>query len=289
MTLLEVPGALDPGAWVFDAADLESVGVEFAPEQIALFEAAQHQAVGALHVGFPTDPCYRQFGAPLETMDTFGDRHMVVCPEVVTLTPRLLEPVLQATPNISRFPWLPGQTCEPTQSRYWGPDTQLHAPQGYRLWSLWPISCEEREDLLDAIRAWKVKHYMPLDLWYQVEHGNTTACEVLTELEGLDFDSHSHKEHLDSNFEPVSIDCADGEYWMEEFRQAHIRLDDDGLAIPLPLPPIRLDDPFLHERWEQLRMRSEINAHRAMSLLGPDDRFEVLRTERYYSPWLWLS
>lgn len=264
-------------------------GAVFDDVQLELYRMAQYQPMCALAVGFPNDPHTKVFEQPLFTMDDSDEETMVTLPQVVNISSEYVDEVLLHEPSVERFPWLPGRLLTPTNIREWGPDVAVGYPEGFRLWNLWPISEAQAEDVLDGTRLWRQQNYMLLEAYYACERGDMDPCDIVVENEGVPYDNHQHREHVDRYGDAVVIECADGEEWMEQFKRGHFRLDHQGLLVPRPMPDLKLCDPALQETWLHLRDLSAINSFRAITAIPPSDREAVLRTERYYSPWLWLS
>lgn len=290
MSTLVGPGTRDPGVWAFSVEDLAVHGVDFDEAQRELYRRTQYQPTRALAVGFPNDPQSGAFQAPLFTMDDAGADGVVVIPQVVNLSPAYADEVLQNQRYVDCFPWLAGRLLIPAGAREWEfqPAAKLGTPEGFRLWSLWPITEVQVEDVLDGTRLWLDENYHLLEAYYACERGDMDPCDIVVENEGIPYDDHQHREHLNSTTgEVIVIECADGEKWMEQFKRGHFRLDHQGLLVPKPMPDLKLCDPGLQQTWEHLRDISALSAYRAITAIPPADREAVLLTERHYSPWLW--
>lgn len=265
--------------------------MEFAPEQHHLFDQVRDgRRVMAMAVGFPRNPEHWQANHvdPLFTLDWDGNSSLVTMPAVVELDNHHVDAVYEHEgPPMMRFPWLVGRTLTPT-SGYYGPDVDIGSPESYRLWNLWPLQSWEAEEVLNGTRLWKEQNYDLLEAFYAADRGDADPCDIVIK-DGPAYDEHQHREHLNSNGDCVLIECADGEEWLEAYKQGHFRLDDDGLLMPLPLAEPRLSDRLLQDLWEHLRDTSALNAFRAVTVFNEKQRPAILRTERHYSPWLWSS
>jgi hypothetical protein len=294
MTMVDTPGALDPGAWRFGFDDLEAAGIVFADQQLEMYERASHEPIEAMLVDFPLDPepmspgRRKNLQMPLFTVDELGGSNILAVPGVVSLA-SIWDDRVSMHHSALRYPSLVGRQLIPTNSEVWGPDVSLEEPLHIRLWNLWPINDMQVEDVLDGTRLWRSNNYNLLAAWWACEQGKMDPCDIVTEHEGFPYDSHSHTEHIDLDGDATLLECHDGEYWLEQFAKTHFTLDDDGLTVPKPMPEIRLCDPELQQLWEYLRDSSAINAFKAIEMLPERHREAVLRTERHYSPWLWSS
>lgn len=294
MTMVDTPGALEPGAWRFGFDDLEAAGIVFADQQLEMYQQAQREPVEAMFVDFPLDPepmvpgRLKSLQMPLFTLDHMGESRILAAPGVVSVAPVWYDRAEKHHSSL-RYPSLIARQLIPTNSQVWGPDVSLEEPQYVRLWNLWPISDPQVEDILDGTRLWRSNNYNLLAAWWGCRYGRMDACDIITEHEGIPYDEHHHTVHTDVDGDLTLLQCHDADEWMDQFQTSHFTFDDDGLTVPKPMPEVRLNDPELHQLWEHLRDSSAINAYKAIEMLPERHREAVLRTERHYSPWLWSS
>jgi hypothetical protein len=273
------------GLWPFQVTPdlLEMAGCYYAPEQIALYEGTHGNEYGwlaspfALAVSYADDPRV-QYGRSHALMQ-LDENHFaspVLLPEVVALDWDHWVFLDRLDPTWRRFPTLPARTMFLDDG-----EPVLGGVDGYRLWNLWPLDDNaQAQRVLDATSLFYSEHLTPLKAYLQSEEDPSGICEQVGTPPATH--RHSYDEHGELVY------CYDGEAWKQSYAYHHLDLDDHGQVHPVSLPPVRgLRD--LEPVWQNLLTTSRICTQAGLTCFPAHERDRIRLSERYYSPWSWLS
>lgn len=192
-----------------------------------------------------------------------------------------------------RFPSLPTRYAEASP---WLMEAEYGGWEGMRIWDLWPSPHPEFGQVLhEGVCEWLEDEYMLYLEWMEVDRGEVDPCEYAEAHGGGSPDEH---EHVTRDGEPCEPDmkeydmatCQTGERIFFEVLESMSVPDPSGEGRVLkPWKPLELPQPFVDEDWRPLLASSRRNSQAALTAFPPWDRDEILRYEREYSPWLWLS
>lgn len=288
------PPTQDPGGRLFeyDLDDLAEVGVRLPEEQIHLLEQCiDGPSCWAMAVTPVIDPEDRyRLVLPLVAWDVAEEEpRLIFYPRAVEIDwtqlqdPDVFRKTLAREYNWRRYPSLPGRARTFTS---WG-DCEIGPFESFRIWDLWPLDEALVGRLEDSVERWlESTPYQEMKYFFEASSGDWELCDLAQYFGHGSGDNHHHvAEVAYKNW--THERCITGEQAFEELERK-IGTRQDGVHYVKWFPGPRLPPP-LQEQWEALLLSSHRNTLRALRAIPPWERDDIVRSERNYSAWLWLS
>lgn len=290
-------GALaDTGQGLFEYGmdDLAQMGVMLPePQQQLLEQVLDGGPAYAMTIALIIDPGDRyRMEQPVYAWDADNECETVFTyPMAVTLDWQLLDvedryrSSLRDQRGWNRFPSLPGRA----HALDWCREIEEGYLDSFRIWNLWPIDGHQVDLLDEAVSEWACDSESPmgmLDLWKSVNWGDFELCDFAEMQGGGEAETHEHDEVAG----PYSFDeCVTGMKLFHEFEDQLFTIAGDEkvgyLRGNLPGPVLH---PRLRDAWDLLLFYSQSNTLLTTHAVPPWERDDLIKTEREYSPWLWL-